>query len=218
LFSYFVKIIFGFLLLSFGHRVLFLLGFTDFWDLPYSAFSAIFFTGARFDLMVGCYLIMPLFAILCVGSWLIKKGHWTLKTSRYYFGVTYFAVGLVTLLDFAHMQIFADRLNVTGLSEGILHWSFRGLLNLRFILIALGLGVWTLGWCRRVTEQIPNYTWPLRVSTVLCTALFLALGARGTLMAHHLDLRHSVISSERILNVAVVPSSYALDQALRHRR
>ncbi len=49
--------------------------------------------------------------------------------------------------------------------------------------------------------------------------LFLcALAIRGSLGPHHLDLRHSEVTSKEMLNLASLNTWYALDQALRGRR
>lgn len=101
------------------------------------------------------------------------------------------------------------------------HWMAQpwlSLFDLKF-LAACGLSVvWTLGWCKRVTSDTPEYSWPIAWNKFLILGAFLFLGARGSFSAHHLDLRYAIVSDDAMVNLSVIPSSYALDQALRGRR
>lgn len=158
-----------------------------------------FWVGVRFDLMVIGYAQLPLVLLL-----------WLDKVSRYqrvYFVMISVILCGIANFDHAYFSEAGDRLN-----QGLFFPEYKS------ILMSLPAAVNVLPFL--VFFYIKNkivmtpMNWKFNLGIVFVVAVMI----RGSLGAHHLDLRHSEISKNFIVNTLSLNSAYSLDQALRKRR
>ncbi len=200
-------------------RLLFAFAFVR--DFEWSEFAFAWFMGLRFDLLViGYYslLTLPVFYFMGRG--------WNSKTLAHPYqfmnGVFLLSSAFVFMIDSMHFLLFQDRVSLKTLI-GFL-WvdidrqylaSVGGFLFFFNISTTLILYIYGL---RRVRSYAQEPLLPWSKIQLFLLALLFGLAARGSLANLHLDLRHTEVSKNRTLNLMVVPSWYALDQAIRLRR
>jgi hypothetical protein len=171
-----------------------------------------FLAGVRFDLMTSAYLMMPALLI------------WQIQILRsFYFWVLATLVTVLTLLDFAYLNFYADRFNSAVLTSELSRISLAEVLGDHRPAILFAF-LFVIGYWRAKVQSLSGMSVSLkkRFLQTLTHALFLALLARGSLGAHHLDLRHSRFGDafhEQIkTEILSINSLYAFDQALGDRR
>jgi hypothetical protein len=171
-------------------------------------------TGLRFDLMVIGFINAPM-VLLAVVFWFSKASS-KRKFSQLYYLYLSFALALVTLISVADINYFSIYQN--RLSSEHLHEALRFNSNLFFyatsaVLILLAYRTWRF--LKKVKyDGAGKSGWLTWSAWLLITALM----CRGTLSTLHLDLRNAEVTSSKFLNLLVIPSPYAFDQALRNRR
>lgn len=196
-----------------------------------SFFFTSLLVGLRFDLMVAAYLVLPHLAEDLLASLLphqIKRGH------QFVFSGLCLCVVLLTSWDLQlwlsqGRRFSAESLDSFGSLATLPLWtSLVGVLILLF-LSALQWRVFTRWISPEMNplspSSIPAYTNNIRPQRTSCWRrwlfcfVILLICARGSFSDLHLDLRHAILhDSTPGWNEWVIPSPYALDQGLRHRR
>ena len=216
---YYLQMLVAFVVMELGFRVLYLFAFTDIFNLSMNTWSLISFTGFRFDLMVFAYATSVHYLVMALLSWTSGKDVFFFKFSKFYFSFVFIAIGGISFMDFIHLGLFADRFINESLHRNWLSvFSFDFFTHWKLIVILALTPLWSWGWVRRIQESSPQFSWPVHWSKFLMLGLGLVSAGRGSYGAHHLDLRHSLISIDKMICLATIPSAYALDQALRSRR
>lgn len=172
-------------------------------------------TSVRFDLMVIGYCLTP-FLFLTGASIFIKRlNSHIIQILNWNILLAIFILTVISILDVQHFNQFQDRFNMLGLEVlKALHFSFS-----LFFIITSGALVY-FAYLSVKALQKTNFQLAQRTSWLewLIMILVTATMIRSSFGDHHLDLRHAEVTTLPQLNKIIIPSAYALDQALRGRR
>lgn len=169
----------------------------------------------RFDLMVAGYLLCPFLIIslpsIFISKWkpianLLLKWNLLLATG---------SIVLISILDVYHFSIMQDHFNSLGLEYlRSLGFQFTWLFPTAALFIVY-CGARTFQIIRKHNfNNIKGYSLTVWFMIIVLTSVLI----RSSFSEHHLDLRHAEVTHSRELNRVIIPSTYALDQALRKRR
>ncbi len=213
---YFRSLSFFMLLLTI-QRIFFVIIFFNEWKVnSFSELARVLITGVRFDFMTVGYCLIPIlvFFIPFFPRFFLNKIFSVLifKSTIFLLAVLLCIIGF---FDIEWFHVFGDRFNSVNSWElftqklsidGIL---FVSLLFFSLLLLTSAIFIWRRSF--PMVQALSIWSWLLLV-------FFTAVMIRGSFDEHHLDLRHSHVTSSSFLNKASLSSAYALDQALRHRR
>lgn len=177
-----------------------------------------YLVGLRFDLMVCAYAMAPflLFALVVKASKLKLNRSMPYALMGWFIVVAIFLMVLQTAdsnsVRSAGNRFFSDGLKQKGFFE---YLSFSG--PIKFAFFSFVGGLFTIAGGLRKTAK-PEDTSADEIKSYVVSLLLLVLLARGSLGAHHLDLRHANISENKFTELMSLNSAYCLDQALRGRR
>lgn len=178
-----------------------------------------FWMGLRFDVLVLGFLWIP-FTLLIWGSSL-----WFSPRRYFYIFKTYWAILILvifnlTWFDFFWMAENSTRLNssfrflmsMDVLEAGWLQGGQGKSLLVTFLLAVTCVGL--LGYLRGLVLQ-KTFETPRHLKSMgrfLLTLLLVALAARGTITAHHLELAHAQISDDPLLNQLPLNAMWNMDK------
>lgn len=184
-----------------------------------------FVAGARFDLLVLGFLFVPLYFLILVQAFSEawpKAIFWFYKI---YFALAWIMICALTFFDFFHFAQFGQRmrfkdyqaLNVDMVieqinrlpqSQGLVFCVIAALLLLLGLMLVKGLqfGNWK-------DEFSPHPGTKFEVVwRVVLPLILIALAARGTVEAHHLELQHSEVSTIKAINEMALNAVWCFDK------
>lgn len=180
-----------------------------------------FLMGARFDLLVCGFLLIPPVLAGTLGARLRFSLPRPRKIWRIYFSIVWFFYGLLAGWDqlffaakfrhgtWADLQLW----DFTFMEDAIAHGGGGIIAGGIFVLICMGLGMgyaWTSG--ALPVKDGPDEP-PAKLLWRFFAPIFLvALMARGTVTPHHLEKEHSYVSGAAILNKWVLNSLWAFNK------
>jgi hypothetical protein len=181
----------------------------NFFELKLIEFFDFFIACLRFDLMVVGFFLIPILAINFLGIY--KKA-----AIRFYVFISSLIMWASSVFDYLWFEKTGDRLGRDFFSsENIIPDVFR--FKYLFVILLLCLASYVFYKVSIIfSDKLSKLT--LGWKRFLVFILFTLILARGSLSAHHLDLRHAVLTKNPKINRLIIPSPYALDQALRNRR
>lgn len=176
------------------------------------------FSGLRFDLMLTAYLLAPVLIICSIRFmplFRVASRGVADYFSMFYMKMISIILFLIAGFDFDWLLKTGDRLNSKFFSSG--HSNFANL-NFRAYCALLALGILSFLFRKVITRQPIARLESNKIKSYFLVMLVLAILARGSFGEHHLDLRHAEVTQSEFSNHLIIPSAYALDQALRNRR
>lgn len=165
--------------------------------------------GFRFDLLLLGFVMIPVVIFLTAISWFCLWSKRVRQVLKVYFIATW--IGIVTL-EFFDLRFFATAgRHLTIFDQGFSPFAVGGVFDV-LILVFIGVaGVGSflvLDWPNTVkigrVEPVSR-----RIVTTLVPIILVALAARGTVTAHHLEKEHSEVSEHPVVNHLVVNSPWA---------
>jgi hypothetical protein len=215
-FRFFLKLAIIFCIYFAAQRLIFLGFFSQKWEFSFSNLSLVMLTGVHFDLMCFGYVSLPCFVLLGLQRFCsYSVANFLALTARIYLVLLALALGIVGFVDLLWFSQFGDRMNDAHTLQELIAAQN---MNVLFYLAAAFSLAWAIRFALRLNRVSMDSTDSPTVLGGVCTLLFLAFIIRGSIGPQHLDLRDSKVSPSPFLNLACVPSPYALDQAMRHRR
>ncbi|MNJ93403.1 hypothetical protein D3C87_110830 [compost metagenome] len=184
-----------------------------------------FLAGIRFDLLVFGFILIPIYFLLMIQAMLEKWPRSLFYFYKFYFSFVWAAVCSVTFVDFfffsrygRHMR-FADYMNWTPEKLTEQSYALQSnqtliygvitalLLALGFMLIkAIKFGDWK-------DEYSPTQGSKLEVLwRVFLPLILVFLAARGTVEPHHLELAHSEVSNNTVINEMALNAVWCFDK------
>jgi hypothetical protein len=219
------------LAMSLTRFLIFFLSRVHFADVPVLETLMAFWIGFRFDLLILGFVLMPV-ALLHTAFGLLR--FWPALTARFVLVYLSFVWALLTLdasfeaLFFVINQRHANAVELFEASESLVTeaYSLMGSTTLTMFLAImvclLFLGV--RGFFRQERRMTRNVEFPYeKVSTselvlrLVAPLFFVALAARGTVTAHHLEKAHSQFSSWDIANQLALNSAWVSDKETQDR-
>jgi hypothetical protein len=213
---FFIKLALLFVIYLAVQRFIFLFLFSHKWNFSFAAVKPVVIAGARFDMMCFGYMALPclvfLFFQMLVGNSATKPFTFL---NRFYLAFIALVLGGVGFIDLLWFSQYGDRINSAHTLKEL--WAAHDI-NTFFCLAAVFSALWALRFALSLKKvKLPSLSNTGFLSWIF-TAVFLAILIRGSFGDYHLDLRDSQVTTSPFLNVACVPSPYALDQAWRGRR
>jgi hypothetical protein len=181
--------------------------------------AAAFFAGFRFDLLVLGFAWIP----IVVFTWLwalAMPPRKLLLVWKLYLVICILAVFDFSWLDFFWTAVAGARINhefFTSDSKQVLDEGWKILGAGRAWIVTLGMGLSSLGLVIYVYDLKlkKSYSIPSRAK-VICMAIasvfLVALAARGTWTAHHLNIEHAQVSENPIVNQIPLNPIWNLDK------
>lgn len=189
--------------------------------------AKVFFTGLRFDLLVLGFFLIPV-VLIGTGVALAGRGFermtslslrylvgaWTMTCVLAAVDLLFFAVTdrRLTLVDWrANSEFFGQAWRVQGPGTALL-------------VIAIVICTWVIGGREILSagdrRGVPSKTrrgpaW--RMLQILGPLVLVALMARGTVTAHHLERQHSQISNHQVVNELALNAVWCFDKEPQNR-
>lgn len=184
-------------------------------DQSISVIFKIFFQGFRFDLLVWGFFWIPIFFVIWISYWIFanhkKYLTYLAELGRIYFSVLSALLAMIYFLDYFHFERNLDRITyfdwrLQGFVASF-SWSavffvtllFGGLLAIEYIMLLKGRPFF-----RNFELKINNWSRGKKIGVIFLQFLMIALAARGTVTAHHLNIEHSFISNNSTTNELVL--------------
>ncbi len=181
--------------------------------------------GVRFDVLIFGFLLAPLYFIVMVQGFTQKWMRAAFLFYQLYMAVSCFVICLLTYIDFFHFTVNGRRMRFADYSN----WSFEIFLQqwqniypsqvwlftaLLFVLLIFGLSsVRKMSWGDWKDEYSPQPARRFEVAfRVVLPLLLILLAARGTIEAHHLELKHSLVSENTFLNEMALNAVWCFDK------
>ena len=214
--TYLKSITFLFLLLAM-QRFLFLSLSYDLWKS--ASVSDILFclmAGARFDLMVTGYALIPaLILLLPPLEKILAKISLFRPIYKLLIEILVLYLVIIEFFDLEWVHIYGDRFNSAHTAnEFVERVPIDGFLLFNLIL-SLAIFIFCVFSILRWRIHKPTSD---RMRVWLAMLILAAIMIRGSFGEYHLDLRHSKVTGNEFLNNAAISSAYALDQAIKSRR
>jgi len=182
----------------------------SFWDWLQFITAAV-----RFDLMVTGYCLSPFLILAGPVIFFRKLNHFIPRMLKWNLLTAIILLTVISILDMQHFLLFKDRLNSSGF-EILQNFSFSPSWPL-FVTGAL-----FVFFCYSSVKAIKKIHFEYSLHSGMLSWIFLlfftGLMIRSSFGEHHLDLRHAEVTKSEHLNRLIIPSAYALDQAIRGRR
>lgn len=193
------------------HRFIFILGLSESYisKLNFPDLFKFLISCLRFDMMMAGYVLMPLLLIYIFRFF-------SQKISRIYMLGIFFLISAVSCLDFLTFQLTGDRINQNNLYLSIS--TFLERIDTRTTIASLFFMITSALFFRKYIQKGEAELRSFGFVKKLVMFLVAAVMARGSFSEHHLDLRHAEVTPDIQSNRLIIPSAYALDQALRNRR
>lgn len=165
-----------------------------------------FFAGIRFDLLILGFFWIPAWFWLWAMA-VSKKPNWIFQPLRFYWSMSWLLYFLFQLCDLFFTAAHGYRLNKESsqidVGQMVLHgWQELGSLRAIFAVVALAI-VYVAVFRRMVklTELPAKETGKAQIAfKMIFSLLAVALAARGTVTAHHLNIEHAIVSSSNEIN------------------
>lgn len=181
-----------------------------------------FLTGIRFDLLILGYFMIPVTLLLLACGWLRT---WPRKVTWVVRGWLAIAWTAFVGLSSVDLVFFATHARHISIVDGFAAWQVLGEnwpawgKQTAFLTGGILLCAWIIGARAVLSEPFPAFSanglteraWR-RVLRTLGPVFLVALAARGTVTAHHLEKQHSEISSVASVNQLAVNSLWAFDK------
>lgn len=203
--------------LSYWFRILFLFIFYKqiSFNIDFSDWLNFFFTSFRFDMMVvgyiaASFLLFSFFGIFI--PFIRSQLSFILKTI---FSLAAIILTFINILDVQHYQLFKDRINSSGLQ---FLSSFQIQFDFFFWITTLIYFYFGYSAYKKISRLKEFRLDKVGIISWLFAFLFTAVVIRSSFGEHHLDLRNVEVTKSDQLNIVIIPSAYAFDQALRNRR
>lgn len=178
-----------------------------------------FFTGARFDLLVLGFLLIPVLLLWLASLGLKDASARAARVSRGWLTLAWWIVTTIAAFDWLFFAANGRRMTFHDLKTpdfvsdgfGVVGTETAVIVALIFLCCAI-LGA-------RQILQMPSFKTKTRPESglrrawrVIAPVLAVALMARGTLTPHHLEKQHSEVSSNPALNQLVLTPAWAFDK------
>jgi len=210
----YVQFFFTWIPAPFIHRLLFATWLLQGENFKWQDVAELVGTGLRFDAMVAGYLSAVL--LIFIAPTVFGSLHLTQtgrRLLRLYCLVAAGALTTLTSLDFAWFLQTGTRINSAWIQAQAvpLPWSsVEGVIMVMVLMIILAL---QLRWQWRCLTTFPEINWIRWTACAVLTAVVI----RGSFGEQHLDLRFAQVTNSAKINLLIVPTAYAWDQALRER-
>ncbi|MES3038052.1 MAG: hypothetical protein V4736_09120 [Bdellovibrionota bacterium] len=184
--------------------------------------SSAFVMALRFDWLILSFLLIPVWLLLVIREFSniaaikIDVGivyYWRIITG------TALIIWIVNGLYFTHqkswmwMTQWKNRLSDESLVSLLL---VLGLFSILYLLRNSRLFFWNIRLTPRPSTKAPRFgdgkVFLESVGVVMISALLIALGARGTLTPHHLELQHSKLTSSKEINAWILSPLWTINK------
>lgn len=184
-----------------------------------------FFAGIRFDLLIYGFVLIPIVLLLLVQAISEKWPGFMFIFYRIYFALVWLMICGLNFVDFfffsrfgRHMR-FADyerwtpeslmeQWHVLQPNQAWIYFSITALLLILGLMLvkALKFGIWK-------DEFSPDSGNTFEISwRVVLPIVLVGLAARGTVEAHHLELAHSEVSDNTVINEMALNAVWCFDK------
>lgn len=188
-----------------------------------SLFFDLLFQGFRFDLLVWGFFWIPIFVLFWPTFLLFSKSkfyvRWAFEFIRFYFGLIVSFVAVLSILDFdffsrnlERITYFDWRLQGTNISWNQPMLSFGAFTVIGYLAILFLVFFFEVDKSKAKQSKISSFFERRMYLFCLLQFLLIALAARGTLTPHHLNIEHSLVSADPVLNELVLNSVWNWDK------
>ncbi|MGZ5278943.1 MAG: hypothetical protein ACXWC9_03320 [Pseudobdellovibrionaceae bacterium] len=181
--------------------------------------TAAFFAGFRFDLLVMGFFWIPIVAVTWASALFMSP------RKLFFFWKLYFVIGILIIFDLSWMDLFWSMVSNVRLNSQFFQTDSRIILDQGWKLLGpakswictLGMGFSSLGlvlWLYGLKLE-KNYNLPSKAKLglqVLVSFFLVALAARGTWTAHHLNIEHAQVSADPLVNQIPLNAVWNLDK------
>ena len=182
-------------------------------------------TGIRFDLMVYGFLFIPIYFLILIQTISERWPKFWFSFYKFYFAATWLLVCVLTYVDFFHFTLKQKRMRF----QDYLDWNFdifysqwMQIPNSQvYLFSALLAALLLFGISSAVSVKFgdwkdeysphPAGRWEV-LARLAVPILLIALAARGTVEAHHLELQHSIVSANTYINEMALNAVWCFDK------
>lgn len=184
-----------------------------------------FFAGIRFDLLIYGFVLIPVVFLLLLQAVAEKWPGFVFVFYRLYFGAVWLIICAMNFVDFFFFTKFGRHMRSADYQQWqpdslLTQWHALQpnqawiFLSITCLLLILGLmlvkalkfGIWK-------DEFSPDTGSAFEISwRIVLPFVLVALAARGTVEAHHLELAHSVVSDNTVINEMALNAVWCFDK------
>ncbi len=181
--------------------------------------GAAFLMGFRFDLLIMGYFWIPIVLLTWLSALVMSP------RKLFFLWKLYFVIGVLIIFDLSWMDLFWSMVSNSRLNSQFFQSDSRLILDQGWKLLGpakswvctLGMGFSSLGLVLTLyglklgkSYNLPSK--PKLAVQVLVSIFLVALAARGTWTAHHLELAHTQVSSDPLVNQLPLNPLWNLDK------